>query len=230
MSAPKYTLYSSQLCPYAQRARVAVLETDFKVTEVEIDLATPREPWYLDINPYGQVPALQIEGDDFVLLESKFIAKYIAEKHPESGLIVNNFRDRAHSEFLIHHFDNRVMPAFYKLAYTKDKSKRDENVAEVNKQLADFTRYLSNAHPSTGSGPFIHGAQFTFADLTLGTLLTRFYLAEVFQEGYKLPTRETHPHLARFIDWQEAVLARPSIIATTPDREADTKLASCYLQ
>ncbi|KAF9162779.1 hypothetical protein DFQ27_005186 [Actinomortierella ambigua] len=230
MSTPKYTLYSSELCPYAQRARVAALETGFKATEIEIDLTTPREPWYLEINPYGQVPALKLEGEDFVFLESKFVAKYIAELSPKSGLIVDNARDRAHSEFLIHQFDNRVIPAFYKLAYTKDTTKRAEHVAEFDKQLTDFTRYLEKAHASTGAGPFIHGARFTYADLVLGTLLTRLYLAEAFQQGYKLPSRESHPHLARYFEWQDAVLARPSIIATTPDREADTKLASRYVR
>ncbi|KAF9972259.1 hypothetical protein BGZ73_004663 [Actinomortierella ambigua] len=228
MSTPKHTLYSSELCPYAQRARVAILETGFKATEVEIDLSTPREPWYLEINPYGQVPALKLEGEDFVFLESKFVAKYIAELSPKSGLIVDNARDRAHSEFLIHQFDSRVFPAFFKLTYTKDTTKRAENVAELDKQLADFTRFLEKAHPSTGPGPFIHGARFTFADLALGTLLTRLYLAEVFQEGYKLPNRETHPHLARYFEWHDAVVAWPSIVATLPDREADTKLASKY--
>ncbi|KAG0218216.1 hypothetical protein BGW41_000358, partial [Actinomortierella wolfii] len=186
------------------RARVAVAETGFKAETVNIDLSRPRDPWYLEINPYGQVPALKIEGDDFVILESNIVAKYIAESHPEAGLIVSDPKEKAQTDFLIHQFSNRVFPAWFKLAHTLDKAQRPELEAEFIKQLRDFTRFLEKASQSTGKGPFIHGAKFTFADVSTATLASRFYLAEIHQPGYKLPTRESHPELSRYFDWQDA--------------------------
>jgi len=43
-------LYSNKSCPWAQRARIALLETGVKYEEVEIDLQKKPE-WYVNINP-----------------------------------------------------------------------------------------------------------------------------------------------------------------------------------
>ncbi|TKA24663.1 hypothetical protein B0A49_13797, partial [Cryomyces minteri] len=48
---PKITLYTNHLCPYAQRAHIALKELDLPYEEVIIDLDRPREQWYLDLNP-----------------------------------------------------------------------------------------------------------------------------------------------------------------------------------
>jgi glutaredoxin len=51
MSAPKIILYTNRLCPWAHRAHIALKELGLDFEEVTIDLNTPREPWYLEINP-----------------------------------------------------------------------------------------------------------------------------------------------------------------------------------
>ena len=43
-------LYSNKSCPWAQRVRIALLETGVKYEEVEIDLQNKPE-WYVKINP-----------------------------------------------------------------------------------------------------------------------------------------------------------------------------------
>ncbi|KAF9973437.1 hypothetical protein BGZ73_003330 [Actinomortierella ambigua] len=229
MTGQKFILYSSEVCPWAQRARVAVAETGFNAETVEIDLTRPRDPWYLEINPYGQVPALKIEGDDFVILESNIVAKFIAESHPEAGLIVADPKERAQTDFLVHQYAERVFPAFFKVAFTQDKEKRPELEANFLKQLKDFNRFLEQASQSTGKGPFVHGAKFTFADLSLSPLLTRLFLAEHFQPDYKLPNRKSHPELSRFFDWVDAVVARPSVISTTADKDEITNIMKKFL-
>lgn len=50
-SADTITLYTNHRCPWAHRAHIAVKELGLKYEEVIIDLDTPREPWYLEINP-----------------------------------------------------------------------------------------------------------------------------------------------------------------------------------
>ncbi|KAF9976971.1 hypothetical protein BGZ73_007375 [Actinomortierella ambigua] len=222
MTANTPILYSSTLCPWAQRARIAAAETGFVAETVEIDLAKPREAWYLEVNPYGQVPALKLPGDDFIILESAIVAQYIAEQHPEAGLILSDAKERAQSNFLIHQFTNRVQSAWFKVAYTTDRAKRPELEAAFVKQLQDFNSYLKKASHSSGKGPYAHGAKFTLTDVQLGSLLSRFFLAERHQPGYKLPTKESHPELARFFEWQEAVLARPSVASTTADHDTLT--------
>ena len=48
---PKITLYTNHRCPWAHRAHIAIKELGLEYEEVIIDLDTPREPWYLEINP-----------------------------------------------------------------------------------------------------------------------------------------------------------------------------------
>jgi glutathione S-transferase len=51
MAAPKIILYTNHLCPWAHRAHIALKELGLEYEEVIIDLDTPREPWYLEVNP-----------------------------------------------------------------------------------------------------------------------------------------------------------------------------------
>jgi len=55
--SPKMTLYTNHLCPFAQRAHIALKELDLSYDEVFIDLDKPREQWYLDINPVNNPPS-----------------------------------------------------------------------------------------------------------------------------------------------------------------------------
>jgi hypothetical protein len=48
---PKIILYTNHRCPWAHRAHIAIKELGLPYEEVIIDLDTPREPWYLEINP-----------------------------------------------------------------------------------------------------------------------------------------------------------------------------------
>lgn len=57
MSSPKIVLYTNHLCPWAHRAHIALKEIGLEYEEVIIDLNTPREPWYLEINPVSDEPS-----------------------------------------------------------------------------------------------------------------------------------------------------------------------------
>lgn len=48
---PKIILYTNHICPWAHRAHIALKELGLQYEEVIIDLDTPREPWYLEVNP-----------------------------------------------------------------------------------------------------------------------------------------------------------------------------------
>lgn len=50
MSSPKIILYTNRGCPWAHRAHIALKESGLEYEEVTIDLDTPREPWYLEVN------------------------------------------------------------------------------------------------------------------------------------------------------------------------------------
>jgi glutathione S-transferase len=55
-NAPKITFYTNHGCPWAHRAHITIKELGLEYEEVIIDLHKPREPWYLEVNPVGNIP------------------------------------------------------------------------------------------------------------------------------------------------------------------------------
>lgn len=69
------------------------LGLDFDYVPVDLTKGEHRTPDFLKINPAGKVPVL-VDGD-LVLPESAAIILYLAEKHPEKGLIPGDLQVRA---------------------------------------------------------------------------------------------------------------------------------------
>src|SRR5215813_4768403 len=76
---PKLTLLSHDLCPYVQRAVIALTEKGVPFDRVIIDLAD-KPDWFLAISPLGKVPLLKV-GDE-VIFESAVILEYLEETQP----------------------------------------------------------------------------------------------------------------------------------------------------
>ncbi|RVK88608.1 glutathione S-transferase family protein, partial [Sinorhizobium meliloti] len=74
------TLISHHLCPYVQRAAIALHEKGVPFERVDIDLAN-KPDWFLKISPLGKVPLLRIsqDGGEAILFESTVICEYLEE-------------------------------------------------------------------------------------------------------------------------------------------------------
>ena len=59
MNTPKLTLINHHLCPYVQRASIALLENDVPFERRNIDLAN-KPDWFLKLSPLGKVPILVV--------------------------------------------------------------------------------------------------------------------------------------------------------------------------
>jgi glutathione S-transferase len=77
MKHPKLKLISHHLCPYVQRAAIALREKDLPFERSNIDLAN-KPDWFLKLSPLGKVPILVVD-DDVVLFDSTVIAQYVDE-------------------------------------------------------------------------------------------------------------------------------------------------------
>ena len=76
------------------RARWTLQElgVDFEPITVDLAAGESRRPEFLKLNPAGKVPVL-VDGD-LVLTESVAIVLYLAEKHPEKGLLPRDVGQR----------------------------------------------------------------------------------------------------------------------------------------
>src|ERR1700741_1178614 len=81
-------LISHKLCPYVQRAVIALTEKGVAFERIDIDLAN-KPDWFLKISPLGKTPVLVV--GDRAIFESAVILEYLEETqghplHPADAL------------------------------------------------------------------------------------------------------------------------------------------------
>src|SRR3954466_14787775 len=79
MAAPALKLISHKLCPYVQRAVIALTEKGLPFERIDIDLAN-KPDWFLKISPLGKTPVLVV--GDKAIFESAVILEYLEEPQP----------------------------------------------------------------------------------------------------------------------------------------------------
>src|SRR3954449_13575081 len=72
-------LISHKLCPYVQRAVIALTEKGVEFERIDVDLAN-KPDWFLALSPLGKTPVLQI--GNAAIFESAVILEYLEETQP----------------------------------------------------------------------------------------------------------------------------------------------------
>jgi glutathione S-transferase len=199
---PRFKLISFPLCPYVQRAAIALAEKGVPFERVDIDLA--RKPdWFLKLSPLGKVPVLVValeDGREEVLFESQVIAEYLDETiaprlHPADPL--ERARHRAWIEFA-----SATLADFVGL-YTGDE-------ATVGAKLEAIDGKFARLEPLLGDGPFFVGERFSLVDAAFAPVFRYF---ETFDRLIDHGLFAGRPKLRA---WREALAARPSVKGAAP--------------
>ena len=77
--------YSPRACSLAPHIVLEELGIPYELKQVNFSAGEQLTPEYLKINPRARVPALETEGE--VLTEVGAILTYLADRHPEHGLV-----------------------------------------------------------------------------------------------------------------------------------------------
>jgi len=213
-SAKPYTLYTSKLCPYAQRAELALHESKQvdNVERVEIDILNPREPWYLEkINPVGKVPALAIKTEEHAVVpESLVIANFFAEAFPKSGLLPESVVQRARVRYVIERA-SQLISSNYPSALVKGDH---DSVEDLYNSLVELEKLFNSISPT---GPFVFGEELNLADISIAPFIARILITTDPELG--IITKETfspslperfEKELPRLKAFHDAIQARPS--------------------
>ena len=67
------------------KVRWTAHELGYEIEEVRVKLGEQSEESYRQLNPYGQIPTAELDGQ--ILIESTAICLALAERHPEARLI-----------------------------------------------------------------------------------------------------------------------------------------------
>lgn len=130
-------LYASRICPFSQRALLAMLESGAKFEYVDIEfMAKPQ--WFVNLTPFGKVPVLIDHGNTIV--ESLAIVEYINEEKNLSWL-GDNSKTRAFYRAWMTYCD-RLHDMARNYFVAKDDVKLKENIFVLQDALKKCSQYL----------------------------------------------------------------------------------------
>ncbi|KIQ26833.1 glutathione S-transferase [Variovorax paradoxus] len=198
MSQP-LTLVSHLLCPYVQRAAIALGEKGVPFERVVIDLAN-KPQWFLDISPLGKVPLLKVhraDGTEAVLFESNVICEYLEETQPGARLHPEEPLARAEHRAWME-FGSAILADLWGYETTQDAAIFEQ------KRLALVGKF-ERVEAALGAGPYFAGKSFSLVDAVFAPVFRYF---EVFDT---LIDSRIFAALPKVDAWRTALAARPSV-------------------
>jgi glutathione S-transferase len=198
MSKPH--LVSFDLCPYVQRSAITLQEKGVEYDLQYIDLAS-KPDWFLAMNPLGKVPVLQV--GETVLFESSVINEYLDEVYVPQLHPADPLKKAEHRSWI--EVTGQLAGPGYTLMVTRTEEPTRAAAAKARTTLQMLEAKIA--------APFFSGEAWSLVDGAAAPFLQRLWWSEEIQ-----PDLAMFDGLPRVIAWTKALLARPSVRAsTTPD-------------
>ena len=185
-------LISHKLCPYVQRAVIALTEKGVEFERVDIDLAN-KPDWFLAISPLGKTPVLQI--GDIAIFESAVILEYLEETQPKPLHPANTLTRAEHRGWI--EFGSAVLSDIAGFYAAKDQATFEAKMAQLEQKFARLEARVA--------GPWFDGDEFSLVDAVFGPVFRYF---DVFDEIADFGILAGKPKLAR---WRKNLAERPSV-------------------
>jgi glutathione S-transferase len=186
-------LISHKLCPYVQRAVIALTEKGVGFERIDIDLAS-KPDWFLAISPLGKTPVLLV--GDKAIFESAVILEYLEETQPRPLHPADALMRAEHRAWI--EFGSTVLndiAGFY--------AAPDEATFKV--KTSQLERRLARLEERAAASPWFEGESFSLVDAVFGPVFRYF---DVFDEIADFGILAGKPNLLR---WRKALAARPSV-------------------
>lgn len=188
-------LVSHALCPYVQRAAIALTEKQSPFERIVVDLSNKPE-WFKVISPLGKVPLLLV--DEAVLFESAAICDYLDETiaprlHPADP--IRRAQHRAWIEFA-----SSVLNDIWGFYVAPDAAGFERKTTDIAVKFQRLEDELAHRE-----GPYFSGADFSLVDAAFGPVFRYF---DVFEQYIDPGVFDGKPNLQA---WRRALSARKSI-------------------
>ena len=199
MSIQTPILVSHKLCPYVQRAVIALKEKQVTYERIDIDLAAKPE-WFHALSPLGKTPVLRVGSE--AVFESAVICEYLDDTmapnlHPSDAL--ERAKHRAWIEFA-----SATLNTIWNFYTAKDVRAYQGSASA----LAERFRQLENV---LGDGPYFAGAAFSLVDAAFGPVFRYF---DVFDRISGIDFFTATPKVRA---WRHALASRPSVREAVSD-------------
>jgi glutathione S-transferase len=150
--------YSPAACSLAPH--IVAREAGLDIALEKVDLGAKKTETgrdYLSINPKGAVPALELADGD-VLTENAIVLQFLADKAPQSALVISEGMARWHFLELVNFIATELHKGFAPLWDSRTSSAgREIAVENLSKRFGILERRL-------GDQPYLTGETFTIAD------------------------------------------------------------------
>ena len=186
-------LISHKLCPYVQRAVIALTEKGTAFERIDIDLAN-KPDWFLGISPLGKTPVLQV--GDTAIFESAVILEYLEETQPKPLHPADPLTRAEHRAWI--EFGSAVLSDIAGFYAAADEATFKARTAQLEQRFARLEARVVAA-------PWFDGENFSLVDAVFGPVFRYF---DVFDEIADFGILAGKPKLAR---WRKGLAARPSV-------------------
>jgi glutathione S-transferase len=193
--AARLKLISHKLCPYVQRAVIALTEKGTAFQLINIDLSN-KPDWFLAISPLGKTPVLQV--GDVPIFESAVILEYLEETQPKPLHPADPLRRAEHRAWI--EFGSAVLNDIAGFYAAPDEAAFKAKTSQLEQRFARLETRVA-------ASPWFDGESFSLVDAVFGPVFRYF---DVFDEITDFGILAGKPKLAR---WRKALAARPSVRA-----------------
>jgi glutathione S-transferase len=192
--ADRLKLISHKLCPYVQRAVIALTEKGVPFERIDIDLAN-KPDWFLKVSPLGKTPVLLV--GEHAIFESAVILEYLEETQPHPLHPADSIPRAEHRAFI--EYGSVVLSDVAGLYSAPDEAAFKAKAAQLEQRFARLeTRVV---------GPWFDSEKFSLVDAVFGPVFRYF---DVFDDVADFGILAGKPKLQ---GWRKALAARPSVRA-----------------
>lgn len=193
MNRERLTLVSHHLCPYVQRAAIALSEKSVAFDRIYVDLAN-KPDWFHAISPLGKTPVLRV--GDRAIFESAVILEYLEETqrnplHPADPL--TRAEHRAWIEF-----GTAILNDIWAFYVAPDAAAFEVKSKTLSARFERLEHHL-------GAGPYFAGTSFSLVDAVFGPVFRYF---DVFDQIGDFNVIANKPRVSA---WRSALADRPSV-------------------
>jgi glutathione S-transferase len=196
-------LYTFPASSNSRKVRMALIEKGLEFERINVDLSKreQKNPEYLKIHPFGQVPALDDEG--FILYDSTIINEYLEDEYPYPPLMPKDSEGRARARMMEDLRDSHFNPACVQIfrELRKPEGERDQSVIEQFK--AKITECFDRIEKELEGREYLAGS-FSLADIAFVPNIDTLDRLQI----------QVDPKYRNILAWIARLKARPSFVAS----------------
>jgi len=186
-------LISHHLCPYVQRAVIALTEKKVCFRRIDVDLAN-KPDWFVALSPLGKTPVLKV--GDTAIFESSVILEYLEETQPSPLHLADPLQRAEHRSWI--EFASSVLNDIAGFYSAPDRAAFTAKSDALSHKFGLLERRL-------GGGPYFDGDRFSLVDVVFGPVFRYF---DVFDRISEFGVLVGKPRVG---SWRRALATRPSV-------------------